>query len=78
MTALQLIESLAVNPNYKIDTLSNTTEKSDLAIRAEQEIADMLDKQGKYWCALFPEKDDEQEKESEAPDEDEEKAPSES
>lgn len=78
MTALQLIESLAVNPNYKIDTLSDNPDKSDLAIRAEQEIADMLDKQGKYWCALFPEKDDEQEKESDTPDEDEEKTPSES
>ena len=40
---------------------------------AEQEIADLLDKQGKYWCALFPEKDDEKEQESETPDDDEEK-----
>lgn len=73
MTALQLIESLATNPSYKVDTLKDNSPKSDIAIRAEQEIADLLDKQGKYWCALFPEKDDEKEQESETPDDDEEK-----
>lgn len=70
MTAIQLIESLALNTEHKIAMLDSNVIDNPLAQRAEEEVADLLDKQGKYWCALFPEKQDEEQEEGDAPDND--------
>ncbi|GAA6183232.1 MULTISPECIES: hypothetical protein [Alteromonadaceae] len=73
MSALQLLEQLAVNPDFKRELSEQG--QHPLALKAKKDIEEMRQKQGKFWCALMPAKDDEQ-KEEES--EEQEDAPKES
>ncbi|MFA3790384.1 hypothetical protein AB6T38_04635 [Aliiglaciecola sp. SL4] len=73
MTALELIEELAINPNFKKELFENG--QHPLALKANKEIEELRNKKGKFWCALMPAKDDEQEEQES---EDQEDVPKES
>ena len=68
MTAIKLIESLATNPDHKIDMLNPNHVHDELAQKAQQQITELLNKQGKFWCALVPAKEDEPGEEQDSPD----------
>ena len=59
MTAIQMLEQLAVNPSYKRELVAGNGDKSPLAARAQSEIAELLKEQSKIWCALLPAEDEE-------------------
>lgn len=59
MSAIQLLEQLAVNPSYRREVVSGKGNASDFATRAQTEISDLLNEQSKIWCALFPAEDEE-------------------
>ncbi|MEP4889676.1 MAG: hypothetical protein ABJV04_06590 [Aliiglaciecola sp.] len=56
MTALEIIEELAINPNFKKELFEN--DQHPLALKANKEIEELRNKKGKFWCALMPAKDD--------------------
>ncbi|GAC14913.1 hypothetical protein [Aliiglaciecola lipolytica] len=73
MSALQLLEQLAINPDFKRELLDQ--EQHPLALKAKKDIEEMRSKQGKFWCALVPAKDDEPEEDDDS--EEQEDAPKE-
>ncbi|GAB2682632.1 hypothetical protein Q4574_03950 [Aliiglaciecola sp. 3_MG-2023] len=58
MAALELMEKLAVNPDFKREMTEGG--QHPLALKAKKDMQEMRQKQGKFWCALMPAKDDEQ------------------
>lgn len=58
MSAIQLLEEIATNPNYKSNLLADGPE-NELSKRAKEQVEDLMQSQTKIWCALFPADDDE-------------------
>lgn len=59
MSAIQLLEQLAINPSYRRDVVSGNRKSSSIATRAQVEVSELLNEQSKIWCALFPAEDEE-------------------
>ncbi|WJG07814.1 hypothetical protein [Aliiglaciecola sp. LCG003] len=75
MSTTQLLEEIAINPSFKLDLLSENENAQQLATRAESEIENRIAEQGKIWCALFPNEEEEKDpdggqNEDDAPEED--------